>query len=171
VADNARPFLIRAGHVSGHVGEREKRDVEGVTETDEARRLVRSIDVENARKRHGIVGDDAHGTAHDADQSNDDVRRPLCVELKQFTVVGNRLDNVFHIVGARRFIGNDFVELWALPVGGVRRFSDRQRRMAAVRQVRQQFFDFPDAVLVVFCHDMAHTALGGVCHRSSQVFL
>jgi hypothetical protein len=58
---------VRAGQEAGHVHERDERDVEGVAEAHEARRLDARVDVEHAGQHLGLVADDAHrATVRDA---------------------------------------------------------------------------------------------------------
>ncbi len=59
MADDTRPFLIRAGHIAGNVGEGQQRDIKGIAETDEAGGLVGGVDIQNAGSELRVVGDDA----------------------------------------------------------------------------------------------------------------
>ena len=63
VADDAAVLLLHAGQEAGHVHEGQQRNVEGVAEADEARRLVGGVDIQHAGLHAGLVGDDADGAA------------------------------------------------------------------------------------------------------------
>ena len=53
----------------GHVLQEQQRDVEGVAQVDEPRRLVRGVHVEDAAQVHRFVRHDAHRLPADARQA------------------------------------------------------------------------------------------------------
>ena len=60
----------------GMSAEEEQRQVEGVAEGDEARRLVGRVDLDRAGADRGLVGDDADRAAVEAGEADDDLRAP-----------------------------------------------------------------------------------------------
>jgi hypothetical protein len=62
-----------AGHEAGHVDEGHHRDVEGIAEAHEARRLDAALDVQAAGQHQRVVGHDAHALAVHAAEADDDV--------------------------------------------------------------------------------------------------
>src|ERR1035438_9596956 len=63
--DDAAVLLLRAGKKSRNVFEGDERNVEAVAEAHKARSLDARFDVEHARQKRGLVGDDAHRLAND----------------------------------------------------------------------------------------------------------
>src|SRR2546426_7858445 len=63
VPDDPAVLLFHAGKETGHVDEREERDVEAVAEADEASRLGRRVDVQGSREDLRLVPDDANRPA------------------------------------------------------------------------------------------------------------
>ena len=77
MADDPRVLDLRADHEAGHVLQEDERDVEGVAEVDEARRLVGGVVLEDAAELLRLVGDDADRPAAEAREAGDDRLRPL----------------------------------------------------------------------------------------------
>src|ERR1700687_5416618 len=71
VLDDAAEFLLRAGKETGDVFEGDERNVEGVAEAHEARAFYGGVDVQNAGKKRGLIGDDADGAAIEARETHD----------------------------------------------------------------------------------------------------
>ena len=87
MADDAAVLLLGAGEEAGHVFKRDQRDVEGVAEADEARRLGRGVDVEHAGEERRLVGDDADGAAIQPREADDDVAREVLLHLEEVAVI------------------------------------------------------------------------------------
>src|SRR5436309_6663127 len=68
--DDPAVLLFHAGKETGHVDEREERDVEAVAEPDEAGRLGRRVDVQGSREDLRLIPDDANGPALGAEESH-----------------------------------------------------------------------------------------------------
>ena len=81
--DQAAVFLVGAGQEARHVDERDDRDVEGVAEAHEARRLAAGVEVEHAGEHHRLVGDEADGAAGDAAEAGDDVARERALQSRR----------------------------------------------------------------------------------------
>ena len=73
VLDDAPVFLGGSGHEAGNVHEGDDRNVEGVAEAHETRRLDRGLDVEHSRQAPGLIGHDADRMSIHAGEANDDV--------------------------------------------------------------------------------------------------
>src|SRR5690606_29019945 len=106
VPDDPAVLLVHAREKPGHVDEREERDVEGVTEPDETRRLLGSGDVEGAGEHGGLVGDDSDAVAVETAQPDHDVLGPVLVDLEELAFVEDRLDDVLHVVGLGGRVGD-----------------------------------------------------------------
>jgi propionyl-CoA carboxylase beta chain len=81
--------------------EGQDRDIEGVAEADEARGLLRAVDVEHAGEDHRLVGDHADGAALDPAEADDDVRGMRRLELEEVAFVGDLSDELVHVIGRR----------------------------------------------------------------------
>ena len=81
--DDAAEFLLRAREKTGNVFEGDERNVESVAETDEARTLHGSADIQNPGEKRRLIGDDANGTAVEACKSNDQVLRVMFVDFEE----------------------------------------------------------------------------------------
>ena len=111
VLDDSAVLLLRAGQKAGDVFEGDQRNVEAVAEAHEARAFDRGVDVERAGQHRGLIGDDADGLAVEARESDDDVLRVVLVDLEEIAVVDDRVNDVLHVVGHVRLVGNYRVEL------------------------------------------------------------
>ena len=96
--DDAGVFLVHAGQVPRQVDECHQRNVEGVAEPHESRRLVGGIDVQDAGKNHRLVGNDADGFPVKTRKPNDDVRRPVLVDLEKVGIVADGTNDVAHVI-------------------------------------------------------------------------
>ena len=86
---------------------RSHRQPEGVAEAHEAGELLGGVDVEGAGVDHGLVGDDAHGTALEAGEADDDVGGEVLLDLDELTVVDQGGDDVDDVVGPAGGGGHD----------------------------------------------------------------
>ena len=69
VADDAAPFLVRPGQISGYIHQGDQRDIEGIAEADKAGSFIAGIDIQTAGFGPGLVGDDADAVAVQAGRS------------------------------------------------------------------------------------------------------
>ena len=127
VADDPGVLLRRPGEETGHVDEGHERDVEGIAKADEPCRFDRGIDVQDAREDHRLLGDDADRSAVEPRESADDVLRPAFVHLEDLPVVNDAADDVLHVVGLVRGVGDDVVENGVLPTRWILGSDDRRR--------------------------------------------
>ena len=106
-------LLLDAGQEARHIDERDQRNVEAVAESDEARRLVRGVDVQHAGQHLGLLRDDPDASSLDAGESADDVPREMLMHLGERLGVDDSGDDATHVVGALRRIGYERVEVRA----------------------------------------------------------
>src|SRR5712692_3839949 len=116
VLDDPAVLLRHAGKESGHVLERDERDVEGIAEPDEPGALERGVDIEHARQRRGLIRDDAHRPAPEARQADQQVPREVPVDLQELAVVHHAPDHVVHVVRLGRLVGDHVEQLFVPPV-------------------------------------------------------
>lgn len=170
VADDARVLLIDARQEARDVDERQERDVEGIAEADEARRLVRGVDVEAARHDLRLVRDDADDLAVEARVADDDVRREELLDLEELPVVDERADDILHVVRHVRVVRHDGVEALILAVRVIRRLDGRRILEVVARQVREQLADLRDAVVLVLAGEVCDARARAVRQRAAELF-
>src|SRR5690554_6179513 len=169
VPDDPAVLLVHAREKPGHVDEREERDVEGVTEPDETRRLLGSGDVEGAGEHGGLVGDDSDAVAVETAQPDHDVLGPVLVDLEEFAFVEDRLDDVLHVVGLGGRVGDDCIQLVVDPVGPVGGGVVGRHLHVVLRQERHEIPDCLQRLFAVRVYEMGDTRLGGVGHGAAQL--
>ncbi len=108
--DHAAVFLARAGQEAGHIDKGQDRDLESIAEADKPRGLARGVDIEAARQNHRLVGDDTYGRAFEADETGDDVLGILGLNLVEIPLVGDLVDQLFHVIGGVGIVGDQRVE-------------------------------------------------------------
>src|SRR2546423_829232 len=82
-ADDRAVLLLRAGQESGDVFKGDQRDIEGVTEADEAGALHAGVDVEYASQKRRLIGDDAYGASVQPCEADHDVLRVMLVHFEE----------------------------------------------------------------------------------------
>ncbi|GBD11402.1 hypothetical protein HRbin23_01067 [bacterium HR23] len=118
-------LLVNTRHKSWHIHESYQRDVEAVAETDEARRLHRGVDVQDARQVLGLLGYDAHRAPRHTGKPHNNIGRPALVHLKEVPPVYHSPDNFLDIVGLHRVLRNDVAQGLIPAVGRVAGFHNR----------------------------------------------
>src|SRR6185437_7511444 len=109
-ADDAAVFLLDAWQEARNVLKGDDGDVEAVAEADEARALIRRVDVEHASQHGRLLRDDADRTAIHAGEADDDVARPLRMNLEKAATVDHRLDDQLHVIRLIGVVGNDLIQ-------------------------------------------------------------
>src|SRR3546814_17139958 len=93
-------MLLRdAGKEAGDVDEGDDRNIEGVAEADEARRLFRAGDAEHAVEHPRLVGDDADREALDPAEAEDDDGGVGGLDLEEIALVADVPDQLVTIAG------------------------------------------------------------------------
>ena len=119
VLDDAAVLLHGAGQKSGHVLERDERNVERVAEPHEPRAFDRRVDVERAGEHRRLVGDDADRPAVEPREADDDVPRVVLVHLEKVAIVGHRVNQIEHVVRLIRRRRHQAIERRILAVGRI----------------------------------------------------
>ena len=157
------------GQEAGHVAEREDRDVERVAGADEPSGLLRGVDVEHAGELVGLVADDPDAVAVQAREPADDVARVVLVDLEELAVVDDVADDVAHVVGLVRAVGDDVVQLRVLSAAG-RRWAGTRGGVSRLfwGRKRQQVARVLEAGVLVVGGEVGDARLGVVRHRPAQ---
>src|SRR6478752_7685540 len=92
MADHAAPLDVLAGFETGGVDERDDRQVERVAPLHEPCGLAGCVDVERARSRGWLIGDDADGPTGEVREPDDDAPSVIRPELEERI----RVDDVSH---------------------------------------------------------------------------
>ena len=77
MADDPPVLLPDSGQEAGHVLQHDQRDVEGVTESDEAGTLVRRIDIQHPGQDRRLIGHYPHGVPPEMGEAHDEVPGPI----------------------------------------------------------------------------------------------
>ena len=110
MADDAAPFLLAAGQITGHIGDGQQRDIECIAKADKAGGFIRCIDIQATGQHHGLIGDDAHRAAVEACETDHDIRRKILMGFEDLAIVYNAADHGLHIIALVGIIGNNGVE-------------------------------------------------------------
>ena len=125
VLDDATVFLRRAGHESGHVHERDDRNIERVAKTHKATRLDRRFDIKAPSLHERLIGHDADRVTVHPREADDDVLRMIRLELTELPVIDDLVDDFFNIVGLVRVVRHKRIEGH---LGAIRRVRRRTKR-------------------------------------------
>ena len=98
---------------------------------------------------------------------HDDIFRIRLMDFKELTVIHNTLDDIVHVVGLVRIVRDDFVQCVVSPADRVIGRNNRSLLHIVLRNVAEELLYDADAVLIVFCREMCHTALGGMNARAA----
>ena len=107
---------LRPDHVAGRVDQRQHRQPERITELEEAGRLVGRGAGDGTCHHHRVVGDHADGPSLHAGERGHHLRRKPLAQERDGILIGERLDDRCHLVGAACPLGNCLAE--RLLVGG-----------------------------------------------------
>ncbi|CAM5586372.1 hypothetical protein SVIOM342S_06126 [Streptomyces violaceorubidus] len=171
MADDAAVLLVDAGQEAGYVQKGDDRDVEGVAHLDEARGLLRCLDVQYAGQALRLVGDDADDLAVQTGQGADDVAGPALVDLQVLAVVDEFLDDLGHVVGAVAVRRDQVEQDVAAAVCGVRGLGAGRVLPVVLRQQGEEVADLGEAGLLVVVGEVAHAGRLGVHVGAAQAVL
>src|SRR5262249_62090458 len=87
LGNDAAIFLVRGGKKSGNVPEGDERDVEAIAEAHKAPAFNRSVDVQHAGQKCGLVGYDAHRPPVEPGKPDDDVLGVMLMHFEEVAVV------------------------------------------------------------------------------------
>src|SRR5258706_111338 len=91
--------MWRAREMRRLVDEGDERDVEAVAEAHEAGGLAACVRIENARKHHRLVGDDAYGASFHAAEAHNDVLREGVLDLEEVAFIDDFQNQFLDVVG------------------------------------------------------------------------
>ena len=169
--DNTVVLLTRTWEEAWDVYEGDERDVEGVTEADEASSLTRSVAVEGTCHDHRLVSDDTDALTVEASEADDDVLSPVTVYFEELTVVDDRTDDIVHIVALVRLVRDDRVEDIVDAVYYVRRLYARSILHVVLGDEGEQVTDQADTFLFIVYSEVSDTTLGGMYAGTTELLL
>ena len=123
--DDAAIFLPGARKEAGDVHQRQDRNFEGVAEPYETGGLAARVDIQTAGQHHRLVGDDADRPPLQPDKAGDDVLGEVFLNLEKVMLIRDLQDQLLHIVGRVRIVGDERVEAFLDPVHIVEERADR----------------------------------------------
>src|SRR5690242_17606664 len=98
MTNDAAMFLRDAGQKTGRINEGHQRNIETITHADEARHLIRGIDVDNPSHNRGFLSNDAHAMTTDTCQPHDRIACPIWLDFKKRILIDDLFDNLMHNV-------------------------------------------------------------------------
>ena len=110
VLDDTSEFLGSTWKEAWHIGEGDDRDLEGITEADEASSFDGSVDVETASKDLRLVGNDTYDATFDLREASNHVLGVAWHNLVEVVAVADTLDHGEHVVGLVGVVRNDVVK-------------------------------------------------------------
>ena len=84
-----------------------QRDIERVAQLHEARGLVGAVAIDRARQMHRIVRDQPERPTLDSDQRGDHPEAEVAAQFEHRAGIGQRLDDLAHIINAQPVLRND----------------------------------------------------------------
>jgi len=162
-------LLRRAGEETRHIDESDDRDIEGVTEAHETRRLDAGVDVQRAGLHRRLIRHDAHAATVQPREADQDVAGPVRHNLKEIAVVHHMRDHFVRIVGLVGFIGDQRVQSRVAAQWVIARRGGRRVFGVVSRQIAEQFLRQVDSVLLAIADQMRHAARRGMHQRPAQV--
>src|ERR687897_3293340 len=108
--DDAAEFLRRAGQEPRHVFERDERDVERVAEPHEPRAFDRRVNVEHTGEMRRLIRDDTYRSSAEPRETDDEVAREMLVHFEKGAVIGDRVDQIEHVVWLIRRRRNETIQ-------------------------------------------------------------
>ena len=155
-------------HEAGDVGQVDQRDVEGVAEPDEARRLVGGVDHEHAALDLRLIGDDAGHAPADAGQPHDDLPREQLLDLEPRAGIHHPVDHLVHVEPLALVVGHDLVD--RAPGLGLDRGRPRRRLAERAGHVGQVALGQLDRFLVGGGQHVTAAGDLAVHARAAQLF-
>src|SRR6266567_6008495 len=110
-------LLIYPRQEPRNIHQSQDRDVESITEPDEACSLDGGINVQGSSVNLGLVRDNPNRVAVASGKSNDDILSPERLYLEQFASINDPGCNIPDIVRLVRVVRQDIVELTLVPDG------------------------------------------------------
>ena len=162
MADQAALLLLGPGHEAGHVDQGDERDLEGVAEAHEARRLAGGVDVQNAGQDLGLVGHDADGRTLHPGEAADDVLGVVRRNLEEIRLIHDLQDEFLHVVRLVRIGRDQGVERRLQPLCVVVALADGRRLAVGQGQEVDQAAHLGQGLQVVLEGAVRDAGLEGV---------
>mmetsp|Transcript_48047 Transcript_48047/g.80727 ORF Transcript_48047/g.80727 Transcript_48047/m.80727 type:complete len:241 (+) Transcript_48047:481-1203(+) len=157
MADDTPVLLGGPGEEARHVHQSNDGDVEAVGKPHHPGRLCAGVDVQDAGKDLGLVGNHAHRLALHAAQPHNHVLGPVRHDLVEGALVQDRADHVLHVVRHVRIRGDDVVQRLAVAVptvGGPQ--GGAVRVLVGLRQVAHEPAELVQRLHIVRVGPVAH---------------
>ena len=171
VQDDGVVLLTRAGQESGHVDERDDRNIEGVAETYETGTLTRGVHVEHTSIAGGLVGHDTYALAVEAGKAHDDVLGELGLHFEELAVVGDGSNDLIHVVSLVGVLGDDLVQAVLHTVDRILSGLEGSGLHVVRGDVAQQGLQHLQTFLLSSSGEVGHTRLRGVYAGTAEVLL
>src|SRR5271169_633843 len=149
MADDAAKFLLGAGQKSGNIFKSDKRNVEGIAKSNEARAFDGGVDVEASGEKCRLIGDHSDASSAQPGETHHDVFGKVFVDFEEVAIVHDAMQDVFDVVGAIRLGGDDGVERIVAAVDGIGRLDLRRILAIVLGHEREQLADQGDAIGIV----------------------
>src|SRR5262245_23207933 len=117
--DDATMFLRHAREESGHIFERDDRNVECIAEPDEARRFQRGVTVEHPRQHRWLVRDNTDRMRTEVCKSANDIRGEIALHFVELAVVHDALDDIVHVIRLVWIVRNDLEKGFVPTITGI----------------------------------------------------
>ena len=101
-----RLLAIRPDHEPGGVAKGQDRYAEGVAKLHEPGALLRTLGVDGAAEVAGVVGDDAEGTALDAQESGDHAGAVASAQFQEAGLIRQATNDRPDVIGAHPVLGD-----------------------------------------------------------------
>ena len=171
VLDDAAVLLFRPRQEARDVDEREDGHVEGVTESNEARRLEGCVDVERTCQVRRLLSDDAHRVPVHPPEAHDDVLGVVGLHLKEVAAVHNGADYFLHVVRLVLAVRHDGAQRLAEAVGVVAAVAPRRVLGVARGQEIQEPTHLREALFVAGEGKVGDAAEGRVRVRPAELLV
>src|SRR5438874_2386154 len=168
VPDDPAIFLRGARQESRDVDKGDERDVEGVAEAHEPRRLVGRVDVERAGHHLRLVGHHAHRAAAEVREPDDDVHGIERLHLEELAAVDDHGDDLFDVIRLLGVVRDDGGQPRCRTLRIIGRLDSRRLVVAALRDVPEELAHLSEAFLLALRQEMADARLDVVHLGASQ---
>ena len=168
--DHAAQFLRHAGQKAGHIDQSQDRNFKGIAKADKPRRLARTVDVKAASQNHRLIGNHADRLAFDADKACDDIGGKIALNFKEIGLIGDLVDQLFHIIGLVWIVGDQRIKTGLKPLRIVKERAHRSLFAVVQRQKVNQAAGFGQGFDIVFKGAIGDRGFAGMGRGTAQLF-
>ncbi len=169
VIDDAGVLLACTAQEARNINKGKDLDVECVAETYETCGLAAGVAVKHTGKPVRLVGNDTCRAAVETSETADDVLGIILVNLHEVTVVNDGVDDVLHIVGLVRIIGNDLVQAVLDTCGIIGALNKWSFLHIVLRDERNETTNLGYSLLLGSGNEMCHAGFGGMHLGTTQL--